>query len=408
MIVRNDGFEADRLQLTHDYVTFIVKSRLPSLPLWFVSGFLALHRDIHYEGNQLSTSPLEWISEWHTSQLKKDPKTAPPLAPLADFFAGRPTALDQARWPDVEPIKLWQAQAALFVRWGLDERDRARREAFFKFIERAAAQGVSEQLFKECFGFDFDAAQAQLAAYLPTAVQRRMRFRPARNEKLPSFAMRNATDAEIARIRGDWERLEIPYVKGISPALAPKYLEQARRTLHRAYDRDARDPRLLAVMGLCECDAGNDAAARELLESAAQFGAIRPRACYELARLRFAEACASPGADDGRLSVTQAAEILKLLFEARAQQPPLPEVYELIGDLWARIASTPKREHLAVLDEGVKLFPRRIALVLRAAELNLRFGYREAAAALTDIAAQTPGDDASRQRIATLRRELEK
>ena len=41
--------------------------------------------------------------------------------------------------------------------------------------------------------------------------------------------------------------------------LTPKYLEQARRTLKRGYDRDERDPRLLAVLGLCEIDAGNDA-----------------------------------------------------------------------------------------------------------------------------------------------------
>ena len=408
MIVRGEDFDTDRLQLTHDYVAFLMKNRLPALPLWFVNGLLALHRDIRYEGNQLSAPPLEWISEEYTAALKKDPKTAPSLAPLADFFAGKPPAVDPARWPDVDPVKLWQAQAMLFVRWGLDERERARRTAFFKFVETAAARGASEALFEECFGLDFAVAQAQLTAYLPVAVRRRMRFRPARIEKLPAFPLRNATAAEIARLRGDWERLEIPYVKAISAALAPKYLEQARRTLHRAYDRDERDPRLLAVMGLCETDAGNDAEAREYLESAASLGPMRPRACYELGRLRFAEACANPLASGGRLSIAQAVTILRPLFDARAQQPPLPDVYELIAEVWARVASTPKREHLAVLDEGVRLFPRRTALAVRAAELNLRFGYRDVAAALTEIAAQAPPDDGSRERIAALRRALEK
>src|SRR5206468_969806 len=122
---------------------------------------------------------------------------------------------------------------------------------------------------------------------------------------------------------------------------APKYLEQARRTLKRAYDRDERDPGLLAVMGLCEVDAGNDAGAREYFESAAAIGPIRARANYELGRLRFADFRANPGGANGLLSVKQMAEVLKPLFAARAQNPPLPEVYELIADAWARASAIP-------------------------------------------------------------------
>jgi hypothetical protein len=406
MIVRRDDFDADRLSLTPDYVTFLLKGRVPALPLWFVSGLITLYAQTTYANDRLTLEPLRWISEAHTDAVKNDPKTAPPVQSFEDLLAGRlaPTEEGQSH----EPIKAWQAQAALFVRWGLEADGGAHRAALWKFAGQAATTSPTEALFTECFGADFAAVQAQLTAYLPNAVRRTVTFKPAKLPKPAALELRNATDGEIARLKGDWERLEVPFVKNISPDLAPKYLEQARRTLKRAYDRDDRDPRLLAVMGLCEVDAGNTAGARELLEAAAKIGPIRPRAGYELARLRFDEFRAQPAGGDGRLSVNQAAEVLTPLFAARAQQPPLAEVYALIADVWAAVGAKPTRGHLAVLDEGVRLFPRRGDLSIRAAELFLREGFREEATTYLRIAALMAGDDATRARVALLQNRMEK
>jgi hypothetical protein len=405
MIVRRDDFDSDRLALTHDYISFLVRSRLPALPVWFTSGFLSLYGQTTYAGGHLAVAPFEWISATHTAAVKKDPKMAPPLQPLGDFFgAVMPTV---AAPPSYEPKQAWQAQATLFVRWGLDAGGREERAAFWKFTERAATEGVSEKLFIDCFGFDYAAAEAQLTTYLQTAVRRALEFKPAQRAKLPPLALRNASDGEISRLKGDWERLEIAYVKARYPQLASKYLVQARRTLHRAYDRADRDPRLLAVLGLCEVDAGNDAAAREYLEAAAAAGSIRPRANYELARLRFAEARAASGGKEDKLSVSQMAAILKPLFAARADQPPLPEVYELICETWEQGMSAPTRRHLAVLDEGVRLFPRRAAFVLRVAELNLRHGFEAEAAALVEIGVRT-ADERTRDQFLGLQKRLAK
>ncbi len=405
MIVRRDDFDGDRLALTHDYISFMVKSRVPTLPPWFGVGFLAFYRQVKFDGGRLEVDPLEWISRVQTEALKADPKTAVPVPPLGDFLALRMSPVPAPH--AVEPMKVWAAQAELFVRWGLDAEKQTLRPAFWRFVERCAVESPSEALFRECFGFDFAAAQTQLAAYLATAVRRGPRFEPARRPKLPAWELRNASDVEIARIKGDMERLEVPYVKNLSAELAPKYLEQARRTLRRAYDRDAREPGLLAVMGLCEVDGGNDAGAHELLESAARLGPLRPRANYELGRLRLAAARAAAGAPDGRLSVNQTAEVLQPLFAARQGEPPLPEVYEAIADTWAATSATPTRGHLAVLDEGVRLFPRRLPLVFRAAELNLKHGYGEVAATYADIADRlaTPSGE-ERERVAALRRAL--
>ena len=75
--------------------------------------------------------------------------------------------------------------------------------------------------------------------------------------------------------------------------------------------------------------------------------------------------------------------------------------------VWAGVASTPTRNHLAVLDEGVRFFPRRTGLVLRAAELLLLHGHREDAAAMLEVAARAASDASERERLAQLQRQLQ-
>lgn len=404
MIVRRDGFDPERLALTYDYVAFLLKHRVPALPAWFISGVLDLYRDSTFEGDTLRAPPLIWISEAHTNGLKKTPPAAPPVQPLASYLASELPATDNA---DYTPLQLWRAQAALLVRWGLDSRDHAHREAFFEFARRAAQEPATGALFRACFGFDLAAADNQLVAYLPQAVRRSPRFRPAKIEHPPAYTLDNATDAQVARIKGDWERLEVPFVQAIAPELGAKYLEQARRTLLRGVERAPADAPLRAVLALCEADAGNLSAAREHLESALQSGGpLRPRAAFELGRLRLAEAQATPAATDGRISSQQLAAVLTPLFQARQGQPALPEVYDLIGEAWAASEATATRAHLAVLDEGLRLFPRRTALMLAAAELNFRHGFHAHSARLMELALQSALDVPARARAERLRENL--
>ena len=401
-IVRSGELDANTLFLTSDYVGYLVRSRTPSLPAWFVTGLLGLYPQMKFRGEIITLEPAEWVSAAETRLLKADPKTSRPLLPFAAFLRAETSANHQTK---EENLRVWSSQAELFIRWALDGRAGARREGFWKFVERSAAEPVTEKLAQECLGLDYAALAGQLAAFLPAAVRRTVTLRPEASIKLPPLALRHATDGEIARIKGDWERLEIDYVRRRFPELAPKYVEQARRTLLRAYDRNDRDPRLLAVLGLCEIDAGNDAGARDHLEAAARLGVVRPRAWLELARLRLAERLEAP-ASDGKLSAGQAAEVLAPLFTARSQNPPLPEVYELIAEVWSRCASAPTHGHLAVLSEGVALFPRRVPLVQRAAALFLENGYAEEAAAFIDLGQRIATDDAERARFAELQTRL--
>ena len=401
-IVRNGELDADNMFLTPDYVGYLAKSRTPALPAWFIAGLMGLYPKIKFHRETLTMPPAEWISDAETVVLKADPKKARPLLPLAAFLRGDSSANAQTM---AENLRVWAAQAELFIRWGLEGKGSPRREGFLKFVERSSVELVTEQLAQDCLGFDYAGLAEQLTAFLPTVVRKDVTLRPGVPIKLPPLPLRHATDGEIARIKGDWERLEIDYVRRHYPALAPKYAEQARRTLLRAYDRNDRDPRLLAILGLCEIDAGYPAAARDYLEAAARLDVVRPRAWLELARLRLADhLAAAPGA--GRLDAGQAADVLAPLFTARSQPPPLPEVYELIADVWSHSAVPPTHGHLAVLSEGVALFPRRSSLVQRAAALFLEHNHVAEAAAFIDLGLRITADDAERARFTELQSRL--
>ncbi len=401
-IVRNGDLDADRMFLTPDYVGYLLRNRTPTLPAWFIAGFLSLYPQMKFERETITIPAAEWISPGETYLLKADPKTARPLLPWAAFLRGDNSANNQTKG---ENLRVWASQAELFIRWGLEGKGSPRREGFWKFIERSSVDVPSEKLAEECLGLDFAALREQVTAFLPTAVRKEMTLRPESAIKLPPLALRLATDGEIARIKGDWERLEINYVRQRYPDLATKYIEQARRTLLRAYDRNDRDPRLLAVLGLCEVDAGNDAGARDYLEAAARLEIVRPRVWLELARLRLAEYLAAPGAQ-GKLSAGQAVDVLTPLFIARGQKPPLPEVYEMIADVWSQCVVTPTRGHLAVLAEGVNQFPRRVSLVQRASVLFLEHGHVIEASSFIELGLRIAPDENERARFSELQARL--
>lgn len=399
-IVRESEFDPNRIALTPDYVAYVLRNRLPALPPWYISGVLTLFARARFTEDTLTLDRLDWLSASGSAALQTGPAANRALLPLADFFAGELSASDPGPG---EALSLWQAQAALLVRWGLSGRGAPRRAAFWTFVARAAVEPLTEALFQECFGIDFATAQKQLTEYLPEAIRERLALRPAQRPRLPDYALRPASDVEIARIKGDWERLEVGFVKSQFPVLTQKYVEQARQTLMRAYDRGSRDPQLLAVIGLGEVDAGNDDAARAFLEdAAARSKVLRPRAWFELARLRFAalgdrRAGAGPG-----VTPDQASAVLAPLMAAREQEPPLAEVYELMAEVWAACVQAPTRDQLTVLEGGVRMFPRRSELVYRTAELNVRHGFTDTARWLITLGLTLAPDATTRTRFEQL------
>jgi hypothetical protein len=70
--------------------------------------------------------------------------------------------------------------------------------------------------------------------------------------------------------------------------------------------------------------------------------------------------------------------------------------------VWPATLQAPTRTQLAVLEEGVRLFPRRTELVYRTAQLNLRHGFTDTARWLITLGLTLAPDAAARARFETL------
>jgi hypothetical protein len=388
--------------LTPGYVSYLLRNRTPPLPYWFTSGFLAVYDHLRFPGDTIELGPMTWLSSRETHAVVNEPDAADSLLPMKEFFAAQVLAGDDKA---VEKKRVWFAQAELFVRWGMDVHPPAQSAAFWKFVDCASAEPMSEALCRECFGTDFFGLRENLKVYLPEAVRASANWSAGKLAKLPRLEFRNATAGDIARIKGEWERLATSFVRGKSGDLESKYLAQARRTLQHAYDLGNRDPRLLAEFGLCEYEANNAGAARELLEAAAKQQVVRPRVYLELARLRWAAAREQPAAG-GKLSAAQVAEIVAPLAIARRQLPLSPEVFELFTEVWASCLVAPQADDFAVLREGVSLFPTRTELLYRVASLYAANGRVDEASKLIGAGLSTAQNTAASERLRELQSTL--
>jgi hypothetical protein len=362
-----------------DRLAFLLERRVPRLPDWFIAGMLGFYEQIEMT-DRIEIRPARWLSAEETLALVGDSERPRTLLPMEELFARHRGKSETPGDLDRE----WRAQCALFVRWATVENQGAFKEALWKFVDRLQTERPSEALFREHFGFGYSDARDQLSDYLDTAVQEKafLTVPPTPRQRL---RFRTATDLEIARIRGDWERMEIAYVRARSPTYVDKYVEQARRTLNRVYTQGETDPRLLAALGLTEVDAGNPASARLFLEAATQGNVERPRAYYELAYLRF-KAFTDGAPLEAKLPAWQTAEVMAPLLAARRQQPPLAQTYALITTVLARSEAPPTAEQLALLYEGARNFPQISELVYRAIYFHLASDQPAAALSLVELA----------------------
>jgi hypothetical protein len=404
-ILDSNSFSGDRLMLTANHVRDVLERRTPPLPAWFMVGLLTLYQDVHYLHDALEFGPIDWVTPAETESLRTDPDYPRTLLPMRDFFAG----VGARQTPETAAlVRLWQVQAALFVRWALEGGDRARRAGFHALVARAAGGKIDEGMVRECLGLGYADLRDRLSDALPGLLRSRLRLRVDKLLPVPPFKLRVATPDEIGRIKGDWERMEIAFVKARHPQYADKYVMQAHRTLTEAYEKGVKDPELLGVVGLFECDIGNGPAARSYLEDAARAKVVRPRVYLELARLRQAEAMSIVAGDNAQLGPLDANRVLEPLATGWAQAPPLSEAYLLAAQVWARSAATLRPQHLALLDEGRRLFPRNLSLTYYTALLKGAHGDAAGAAALIAEGIQQAPTDAMRTNFEQLRTYLQR
>jgi len=407
-LISESDLDRSQIVLTPESILFALQRRTPPLPSWFIRGFLELYGSMSFEAGDarspaaIAIAPLVWLSPGETKALAGHPAV---LLPMAELLAGprppkeSPEAVERYQ-------REWVCQAALFERWALGDANSGRRRALWKFADRSSRERATEATFFECFGLSYAQANAQLALYLPRATAWPARVESDEAPQDPDIRLRPATDAEIARIKGDWERLETAFVKRTYPALSGEYLEQTRKTMRRAYDGGDRDPRLLATMGLCECDAGEDAAALPLLIAAAQAHVVRPRAYYELARIIYAREGAKPAGPRGKMSAVQTGAVLAPIREAQREAAPLVQTSVLFADIWFHTEAVPSPTDLAELGRDTQLFPKNLDLGYRAAILDLQAHLVTQARELIQRGLDEAPDPATKARFAKLDRLL--
>jgi hypothetical protein len=373
--------------------------------------------------------PFTWISPGDTMGIKNG----------KEFFRGRETdgaslmgdllekepPLDRAEW------EAWKARASLFVRWAIDREyqpysnpvtkfldlatagpvneryvvdgaNSPHRAAFWKFTTRACAEPATEAMFRDCFGMSYSEAASRLADYLPVAVKNPIDIRIKSPSAGATQALRDATGPEIVRIKGDWERLAIASVKAEFHDYTSNYIHKA---LTQAYDRGARDPRLLAAMGLFDCDLGDDVGAKPYLEAAAAAKVVGPRVYFELARIRFAEM--RPG-DDSRLGAADVDQVIAPLVAGLQQSPPLRETFDLALRALAISDGALTAGQMELLAAGLRFFPRDMDLLFKVASLDAEHGHPAEAEALAEAGIRLSPFAENRIRFSTLRAQAAK
>jgi hypothetical protein len=366
------SFEGDQLISADDYVQHLFLRRTPMLPPWMIEGFVSVYRESQIRQRPIAVPRITWLSPDETAALRRDRETPRTLLTGEELFS--PTALSAPENRHPERSDIWRAQVALFFRWALDPAHVPANDALWRFVAIAAERLVTEADFAACFGFGFSDLRDRLSDYLPTAVGSIMRIDPGKLPSLPRVEIKEATPAQIARLRGEWERLQIPFVRTKYPQFLPRYVRQARLTLQKAYDSGDRDPRLVAALGFLELDAGNVPLGQQLLEAAAAAAIVRPRVHYEVAHLRWLDLTRDLPANQS-LGLEKMEAVLAPLRVAMAQSPLLPEAVALMTETWLRCASPPTEKEFAALGEATSQFHRMPSLGFRMALLYAQHGH---------------------------------
>ncbi len=396
-------------QLYREYVHFLLSRSEPRLPAWLEEGMAQIIMAMKVDPNHIVFGKLEdpntvsaqagAVAAMNALTAADDPDGlqiagAPAedrdfnaalqrraLVPFPKFFAVTADSPEA-----INPLgnNVWAKQCYAFVHLCLYGRGKRYQKPFGTFLMRLGKEPLTEELFKECFKMDYKKMSLELRGYIDFTDYQHQEY-VLKGAGLTSGAplgIRDATESEVGRIKGE------------ALALAG-HQAKAKAELTAPYIRGEREPKLLAALGLYDRVNGEETRARKFIEAATAAKVVRPRAYLELARFRYADALAQPGAGE-RFSPEQVAAITGPLLAARLQPPSLPEVYELMTETWVRSATPPKKEDVVYLVEGVRLFPGRLKMLYAAAGLSAQAGMLDVAHAFTDYGMKVAPDAKSK------------
>jgi hypothetical protein len=290
---------------------------------------------------------------------------------------------------------IWAKQCYAFVHMCLYGRNKMYQKPFATFLQRLNKEPASETLFKECFKMDYKKMQLELRGYIDFSDYKRMEFTLKKGDSLgggPALVLRDATQAEVGRIKGE-------------ALVLAGYNDKAKIELTAPYIRGERDPQLLAAIGLYDRVNGEEKRGRTMLEAAVKAGTTRSQAYYEVARYRFADALAKPGEKD-RFSNEQVKAILAPLTAASKLRPALPEIFELMADTWSRSPVLPTKDEMKLMIAATQAFSTRLRMIFIVADLAKQTDMLDVAHPLADYGIRVAPDPKTRARFEQLKASL--
>jgi hypothetical protein len=407
-------------QLYREYVRYLLSQSDARFPAWLEEGLSQIIMKMEFDRKWIEFAKLEdpntvsaqaaMTMELNALATADDPEAATlPGAPAEDrdfnaalrrralvkldkFFAVKH---DSPEATNVLGNNVWAKQAYAFVHMCLYGYKGKYQKQFSTFLQRSTREPVTEEMFKECFNMSFNKMLMEIRSYCDFTVYESKYYKSKEDVIIPPppLELRDATQAEIGRIKGE-------------AMLLAGHTTAARSELAAAYQRGERDPNLLAALGIYERANGEEDRARKFLEAAYAGHTTRSDALLELARYRFADAVAKPGAPEGRFSAPQIASVMQPLRLARKQPPPVSAVYDLIGDTLVRSVVKPERDDAILVVEGAQLFPTRLKLVFQAAVMAAELNEMQSAHALVDHGLKYAPDANAKKRFEALKASL--
>jgi hypothetical protein len=403
-------------QLYREYLRYLFSLAQNPPPVWFEEGLSQIIMAMEFSsrlitigriqpGNEISIEKA-WANAQNAAAAEaEDTQAMIAVAPVEDVDFN--VALNRKRLLSFDEFfgvkadspaarsrlgnNLWAKQCYAFAHMCLYGRKGRYEAAFNKLVERASREPLTPEIFEECFGKPYNKFLVELRGYISFTdyTYRQTKITGERTLDVPPPEMRDATEGEAMRIKGDAWRLSG------QPA-------RARDALVAAYIRGERDPAFLSTLGQAELAAGNTDRARRFLEVSVP-KSPRGSVFVDLARLRLDAAIAQPAGPDGKLSDAQLRRVLKPLFDARALPAVSADLYTMIAEAWLAAYTMPSSDHLAVLTEGVQRFPRSTALIYAVARLHARAGNTAAVNALAMHGEKISRDDETRARFTALK-----
>ncbi len=379
-------------RFTPERISWLLQHRTPPLPAWLRNGLVALYADAAVGEGSFGVNPLaRWGSMAEAERQRTDSSSPRELFPMARLFAGPPDR-DTALWVD---------QCRLFLHW-IHTHDSAHyRDALWALAADLETRSMDEDLFRRHFGFGYADARDILSDYLPDSMSLQKSLQEITTAALPEIDVRRATPVEIARLRAEWELLQVAHVRRTQPAVLDLYLNKARAQVASLLQSSDQDPATQLCAGLIEFAAGDTAAAWPYLRNGLALGASRPSAHLAHARIAF-DRVTTP-----ELNSEQAGPILAHLQQALRAAPALPEAYQLLAEFWLKSSREPTRAELAQLDQGVLHFPTAPGIVGRIAILHANQGRPKRALAVLDHALRHTPPGSQHDLLQNLRTQLE-